>query len=383
MTRGRSCAEVLRPDPAPAVHPSAVACSGRPCAGRRASRLTSDGRQSAGRYSAWVLVIALLALPALAQTPPALVLDAPPALAAAAARVRGFDLDDLRPAMRLTGAADAGPAIQITLVEESHPLAQRVPPWVAGFADSRRGAVIIFPSRIPNYPYDSMEEVIEHEVAHLLIDRAAKGGEIPRWFHEGVAITSSRGLGALERTRFAWKPFEGGPSTLAEVDAGFVGDTAAVRISYGLASSAVAELLDEAGPQAVARILARVGAGASFETAFAAVAGRSLPDFEREYFRDRSFWQRWVPILGSASIAWILILAVAAAAYVRRRRRAAALAEQWEAEEQRERIEASNPESEPRLAPPPTARRWYYVRGELRSLESRPAPKPDGEEPVN
>jgi hypothetical protein len=48
-------------------------------------------------------------------------------------------------------------------------------PWIAGFASNGEGPekkdemVVLFPARTPSYPNSSLEDVLRHEVAHVLI----------------------------------------------------------------------------------------------------------------------------------------------------------------------------------------------------------------------
>ncbi len=116
-----------------------------------------------------------------------LVVNALPSLESYAARIRGLDVAALTKAL-----ADAGlelpPEIRVTLVPNADPDARAVPDWIVGFAVGNRD-IVIFPERVLTYPYDSIESVVRHEVAHLALNARAGGGELPRWFHEGVATS--------------------------------------------------------------------------------------------------------------------------------------------------------------------------------------------------
>ena len=79
-------------------------------------------------------------------------------------------------------------------------------PWTAGFAIGNDGLIVLFPARSPRYPHDTLEDVLRHEVAHVLIDRAARGQRVPRWFHEGLAIVVERPwrLEIVRASRGSW-----------------------------------------------------------------------------------------------------------------------------------------------------------------------------------
>src|SRR5690348_5710835 len=129
---------------------------------------------------AWLLLVALLAVPA-DGAPPALVVEAPPSLAGSAEHLRRLDPGELVPAMDLAGLRDPGPPIRVILEAEGSPRARAAPAWVAGYTDGVSGVVVLFPSRALAYPHDGLDELVRHEVAHVLLDRAAGGRPLPRW----------------------------------------------------------------------------------------------------------------------------------------------------------------------------------------------------------
>jgi len=272
------------------------------------------------------------------STLPTLILEVreerPGELAGVAERVRAFDRRRLSVAMDLAGLSDPGPPILLILVAEDHAVARQTPPWISGYARGYRSLAVVFPQRIPNYPDKSLEAVIQHEVAHVLIHRASRGRGVPRWFNEGVAMAAGRAWTLEDRGRLTWGVLTGGPRGFLDLENAFGRGAGSAATAYALSSAVVRELRDDAGPAATGDILRRVGTGESFEEAFAAVVGRSLADFERSFFRGQTFWNRWVPFLSSSAVLWIGITFLFLAAYRRRRQRDAALAARWELEEQ-------------------------------------------------
>lgn len=114
---------------------------------------------------------------------PQLTIEAPEQLAAARIRLESFDTGRLRGVMQLVGLDAAGDPIRVVLAPEGSPLARRAPPPIAGFASLDEGLIVLFPARSPAYPHDTLEDVLHHEVAHVLISRAARGAPVPLWFH--------------------------------------------------------------------------------------------------------------------------------------------------------------------------------------------------------
>jgi hypothetical protein len=249
--------------------------------------------------------------------------------------------------MRLVGLTDPGPPIQVFLGPEGSDLAAGVPPWVSGYAYGAEGVIVLLPARTPSYPDSSLEELLRHEVAHVLVARAAGGRPLPRWFHEGVAMIAGSSWGLDDRSRLTVTMIGGSEVSLADVERQFSGGRGSTVNAYAIAGAFVNELLRREGDDSVARILAGVGRGLPFDEAFRDATGSTLAEVEQSFWRRQSFWYRWVPILTSSVTLWMLITLLAIWAMGKRRARDAALRRSWE-EEDRRLAEAASP-------PPPSA----------------------------
>lgn len=282
------------------------------------------------RAAICLLLLLFLALPVFAQP---LLVEAPPALEPLAERLRSLDPDQVEGAARLTGLDDPGPPIRVILAPEGSVLALSAPSWVAGYALPEQGVVVLLPSRSPHYPDSSFEDLLRHEVAHVLVGRASGHRPLPRWFHEGVAMIAGLAWGLEEQTRLATTLLRGGEVPMAVVDRRFGGGEGEVRSAYTLSGAFVRDLLRRHGRESVGAILSGVAAGLPFDEAFARATGTTLAEAESTFWESQTFWYRWVPFLTSSAVLWILITLLALWAIRRRRRRDAAQRAVWEAEE--------------------------------------------------
>jgi hypothetical protein len=280
-----------------------------------------------------VAIVGVVGADPAAAAPPELEISAPPELRRRAAEVESFDRDRLEVAMRLAGLSDPGPPIRVVLEPESSDEAKAAPSWVAGYALSSISTVVLFPARAPTYPDRSLESLLHHEVAHVLIDRAAGGRPVPRWFHEGVALAAGRAWGFEDRTRFAFERLRGQPVPLAELETWFGGDPSQVHRAYAVAGAFVQDLLTEHGPGVTGRILRGVRAGRSFDDAFWEATGEPLRAAQARFLAKFTGFARWAPFLTSSAALWMLVTALALIAIWHRRRRDAELRRRWETEE--------------------------------------------------
>ena len=262
-----------------------------------------------------------------------LVIEAPPELAAAAASVRGVPSERFRTAMRLTGLEDPGPPITVLLAPEDSPAARSAPPWISGWAYGERGVVVLLPGRVQRYPDGDLASLVQHEVAHVLIARAARGAPVPRWLDEGLAMAASRGRDLEDRGRVAWSVLVHGPGSLARLDLAFAGGEAEMQAAYAFSQDFVQDLLRRGGDGAMPDLFARLARGTGFEAAFREAMHQDLAAAESDYWSRRTFWMRWVPVLTSSSLLWIGISALAVVAIHRRRARDAERRRRWDEEE--------------------------------------------------
>jgi peptidase MA superfamily protein len=269
---------------------------------------------------------------------PLVVVQAPASLAGEAAQVRGFPATTLQPVLHLVGLegpGEAGPPITVVLAAEDSPEARSAPPWVTGYAHGESSIVVLLPARVPRYPDRSLAALYRHEIAHVLIDRAAAGADVPRWFHEGVAMAAGREWGPEDRTRLAFAVLVKGEVPLERLDRAFAGGENEVTAAYALAEDLVQDLLSRhRGDQPVtAAILRAMREGRPFEAAFAAATGDTLADVEASYWRRRTFWNRWLPIVASSAALWIGITVLALVAFQRRHARDVRIRQLWDEEE--------------------------------------------------
>lgn len=294
------------------------------------------------------LLAALLAVTsAHAQAPPELAIIAPAELAAARSRLDSFNRLPLAGIVRTVGLDEPGPPIQVVLAGEESAAARGAGAWIAGYALGNAGLVVLFPARSPVYPHDTLEDVLRHEVSHVLIARAAGGRDVPRWFHEGLSVAVERPWDFEDRSRLAWELMAGPRLRLREIDAMFDEGQAAQARAYSLSAAFVRDLIREYGATAPAGILRLVREDMPFDQAVITVAGRTLAGVENEFWNRQRVWTVWVPYFTSGEAFWLLVIGMAALAVWVRRRRRAETRRRWDDEEraaaERERA-ASNPD---------------------------------------
>ncbi len=280
-----------------------------------------------------VLAAAALASPAAGREPPELLFEAPAVLAPQVERLEKLDPSGLAAIMDLLGLDRPGPPIRVKLAREGSPEARHAPSWAVAYALGGAGLVVLIPSRVPGYPDHSLETVLRHEVAHVLIARAARHRRVPRWFNEGLAIHGARDWGFEDRARLTLATVRRGGVALADLDRRFAGGSHSASGAYALSAAFVRYLLDQHGPFVASRIFDQLARGHDFDRAFRRAVGTSLEAEEARFWRHLDIWSKWVPLLSSSTTLWILITLLALWAFKRRRERDAEQLAAWDEEE--------------------------------------------------
>ena len=279
------------------------------------------------------LLLAIVASRTIAAQGFPLTVEAPPALEAVAAQIRALDRVRLADAL---GRAGLPPPVdaRITLIGEDDRRAQAAPRWVAAQAFGAR-EVLIFPARIGSYPYNSLETVVWHEVVHLALSARAGDRPLPRWFHEGVAMSVESGWGLNSQLRLLVAA--AGDPSLADLNRLFASDTQPDNAAaYLLAAALVSDVRRTHGAEVPGEIAARVAGGTPFRQAFAAVTGEVPESSADRAWASYRRWASWLPVITGGGFLWLVILLLAGLAFVASLRRRGRQRRRWEEEEEEE-----------------------------------------------
>ncbi len=209
------------------------------------------------------------------------------------------------------------------------------PDWADGTAWPRQGLVFLRSPAIRSGTAEPLEQVLLHELAHILVGRAFGGEQPPRWLQEGVALHVAGEMGP-DRTALLMRQF---PSALIRFEAlaeGFPDDPLTAQLAYAQSGDLIGMIAAEHGEAAIGRLVRELAAGEPMPVALRRVTGESPVTLEERW---RARWtDPWQKIPSTAELLLYMggIGAMGAAAWrtVERRRRIFA---RWEQEEEQER----------------------------------------------
>ena len=197
-----------------------------------------------------------------------------------------------------------------------------------------------FPERIGSYPashpYGSLESVVWHEVVHLALSGQARGGPLPRWFHEGVAMSVEKGWGLTSQMQLLFAAGSNpGLSDLGRLfDSGSHPETAR---AYLLAAALISSMRERHGLAIPGAIVDHVGRGEAFARAFALETGETPNEAAAQAWQVYRRWTSWIPVITSVSSLWFGIMALALVAFLATLRKRWKRRHQWD----QEKVDAS------------------------------------------
>jgi hypothetical protein len=211
-----------------------------------------------------------------------------------------------------------------------------IPDWGIGLAAPAQARILITsPADAP--ANIDLEEIITHEVAHVLLGLTLPGQPLPRWFDEGHAMVHARQWRITESTRIVWALLAGTLIPLSDLTYTFPYERASAELAYTESYTAVDFMVRSRGPDAFREFVRDAAHHGDFEAALIEVYGWNLARFDsawRKSLRTRYPWAVLpAALLSIPGIFTLLFLA----AYLRKRWKARRKMAQWQEEDLRYR----------------------------------------------
>ena len=200
-----------------------------------------------------------------------------------------------------------------------------IPDWGAGYAVPHLRLMVLKSPRITG-TYDGSEELVVHELAHVMLHSALRGADIPRWLDEGFAMHMAREWGFWDRASLVVAVVSGNLVSLGAIQGVNKFPEHRAQLAYQESALAVQYILrryGEAGLHTLFDSLRRTG---SIDQACFDAFGVSIVGFERDWlaFMERNYG--WRMLLGESLTLVVAplfgVLCLLAFLQIRRRRKA-------------------------------------------------------------
>jgi len=196
-----------------------------------------------------------------------------------------------------------------------------VPEYADGTAWPSRGHIYLQRPRIRTSERP-LEQVLEHEIVHILLGRAFAPGRPPAWLQEGTAtVLSGEYNGEMSRQLVA-AIAAGHQPDLDAISHTFPRTQPAASLAYAESADFIVFMRETYGDDAIAQLVDEAAQGAPLGAAVRAVTGEFLEDVEPRWRRQfRSGWGSYVTLLSSWEMYWAVGGLVAMVGLVLARRR--------------------------------------------------------------
>jgi hypothetical protein len=203
-----------------------------------------------------------------------------------------------------------------------------LPEWGGGGAIG--GNLIVIPTAFKPFLEQSFSQITLHELVHAVLARAYPGVAIPRWFHEGVAMTLSGELGFQENVVVSAAIFTGSLMSLASIDSVNCFGRNRADLAYCQSHLAVLFLIDQYGMDVVPDLLIMARKTGSFWNGVHAALSLTPTEFEGLYRKDISSRFQLAFVFADYYVFWVaialLFLVAAGVAIVRKQKKLAQMA---------------------------------------------------------
>lgn len=207
-----------------------------------------------------------------------------------------------------------------------------IPEWGVGAASKTdRIIYLISPRNGPSHA--RVEQVLMHEMTHILLGIYLNDRELPRWFDEGLAMWISKDARFWDQIRFSRALITGQAVPLDAIDEvlKFRKDKAA--LAYWESQSAVQYIEDQFGYETIPALLRAVNYSKNWNEAFKSVMQISEASFQDQWMLAMQKRYKWSFILDQRLLLSLFFIVFFLSAYIYKKNQARKQIQLWEDEE--------------------------------------------------
>jgi hypothetical protein len=182
-------------------------------------------------------------------------------------------------------------------------LGVRLPEWGGGGAIGR-DTIIIPVDKAPLVDME-LDRVTLHELVHIAIERSFGRLRIPRWFHEGLAMTLSGEVSLEEQIVISRALLTHRLLPLDSIERVNRFDAFGASLAYSQSHVTVLFMIETWGIDAIPELFAAIRSTGTFDAAFMTVFGLTLVEFERLVQSDINRRFRYLFLIGDTWLYWL------------------------------------------------------------------------------
>lgn len=278
------------------------------------------------RVRALVLTVALCALTALSAVaqprtrtldPYPVTIRYEPRYGRVAQKVDQITREELPRLMAELGLEHLSP-IEIVVTDDARAydrsLTSELPNWGVAFAILEEQRILVDVHKATR-AYNSLDEVVPHELSHLLARQRVPDAELPIWFSEGLAQWQAREWSLVDAWQLMQGVWTGSAPRVDDLGRTYPGEEARAQDAYRVSYAAFTYLFEDVGFAKLPEFLSAVEARGSFALGFRDYWGFGVADFaayfqddiERRY-KSKAFALQNGPLFGFAALVFVAVI---------------------------------------------------------------------------
>ncbi len=207
------------------------------------------------------------------------------------------------------------------------------PQWADGTAWPTRGLIYLRSPRLRNGTDEPLEQVLDHELVHIILGRTFAPRPVPHWLQEGAAQLLARQFTPELTERLAAGQLGDSLFSLDSLTRSFPSDPVRARLAYAQSADLVAYLQNTYGEDTLPTLTLALAQGADVDEALMAATGKDGLSLDGEWRARISKSPMWLgPLVADTTLLGGAGLMLVFGAFGVRRRRQRVLA-RWEHEE--------------------------------------------------
>ncbi len=207
------------------------------------------------------------------------------------------------------------------------------PDWADGTAWPSRGWIFLRSPRLRDGTDSPLQQVLDHEIVHVLLGRAFHPRPVPRWLQEGMAQLLAKEYTAETTQTLARGILGKNLLSIHEITRGFPRNAARAHLAYAQSADLVAFIRSEYGAEALPTLVREMAQGERFEPALAIATDHTADEVDAAWrSRLQASPLAFSPLLDEG-IWWGLGALLVPLAWLVVRRRNQRRLDKWEREE--------------------------------------------------
>lgn len=208
----------------------------------------------------------------------------------------------------------------------------QIPEWGVGASDPQSAVIYLQSPRIHRTRINR-QQVLIHELTHVVLSRAVGGFSVHRWFDEGVALHLSGEGDLYGMLRLARSVFTGQAYTLRQIEEVLSFPSENAMLAYQQSVSAVRYLIRRHGEDVLARICRELRRYHDMDSAMLEAIGQDVTAFEAEWMVALKASSRWMVFLDMPFLVSFVLVVLFLAAFFMTVRRVREKKRNWKEED--------------------------------------------------